>query len=85
MNEVKLSELFSGANEEPWYWLLSLLQSANHNIGIAIKGLHNGVRVSPSEMDKQTSLICNSFIVSNGLCVDGIAKGTLLNAFCIPY
>ena len=73
--EVELSELFTGANEEAWYWLLSLLQMANHNIGIAIKGLHNGVRVSSSERNKQISSICNSYVVSNGLCVDGVAKG----------
>ena len=75
ISEVELSELFAGANEEAWYWLLSLLQMANHNIGIAIKGLHNGVQVSLSERNKQTSSICNSYVVSNGLCVEGIAKG----------
>lgn len=73
--EIELSKLFTGVNEEVWYWLLSLLQMAHHNIGIAIKGLHNGVQVSSSERNKQTSSICNSYIVSNGICVDGIAKG----------
>ena len=55
--------------------MLSLIQLTNHNIGIAIKGLHNGVQVSSSERDKQISSICNSYVVSNGLCVDGVAKG----------
>ena len=75
ISEVELSALFAGANEEAWYWLLSLIQMTNHSIGIVIKGLHNGVQVSSSERDKQISSICNSYVVSNGLCVDGVAEG----------
>ena len=74
-SDVELSKLFAGANEEAWYWLLSLLQMANHNIGIAMKGLHNGVRISSSERDKQTSSICNSYVVSNGVYADGFSQG----------
>jgi len=75
ISEIKLAELFTGANEEAWYWLLNVLQMANHNISIAIRGLHNAVQVSSSERNKHISSICNSYIVSNGLHVDGIAKG----------
>ena len=85
ISEVELSELFAGANEEAWYWLLSLLQMANHNIGIAIKGLHNGVQVSLSERNKQTSSICNSYVVSNGLCVEGVAKGIDVCVYVCMY
>ena len=74
-DEIELSNLFVGVNEEAWYWLLSLLQMANHNIGITMKGLHNGVHISSSEKDRQTSSICDSYVVSNGLYADGFAQG----------
>ena len=72
-NDIKLPELFEGANQDPWYWLLSLIQLINRNISIAISGLDCMVRISEFELDKQS--LCNSYITSNGLCSDGIAKG----------
>ena len=48
---------------------------AKHSVGIAVKGLHNGVQVSSAEDNRQISSICNSYIVSNGLRTDGFTEG----------
>jgi len=80
-NDVKLPELFDGANQDPWYWLLSLIQLINRSVSIAISGLDCMVRISEFELDKQS--LCNSYITSNGLCSDGIAKGILCSRVCI--
>ena len=58
---------------------------ANRNIGITIKGLHNGVHISSSEMDRQTSSICDSYVVSNGLYTDGFAEGILYLCVCAAH
>jgi len=79
-NDLKLPELFDGANQDPWYWLPSLMQLINRNVSIAISGLDCMIRISEFELDKLS--LCNSYIASNGLCSDGIAKGTFVCVKC---